>query len=140
MNRIQGEALLKAIGVPPSKRDEVWGIVEEELRQYSTPQAKAEMQREALIRLLLKAPLKGAAKGAAVGLGIKFGGDLIAPHAGALMPPVIARGFQGLSKRYNLGDMSKGPLFPMFTTLGVSGYETAKEALNYYRLKKRGYF
>lgn len=140
LNRQQGEALLVALGVPKSKRDEVWSIVEAELQKYNTPEHKEELWREALAKATVWAPLKGLIHGGAAGLGIQYGGDLIAPHAEVLLNPVVRRTMQGLSKKYNLGDMRKGPLFPVFTALGTAGVYTAKEMINYHKRKKRGDF
>jgi hypothetical protein len=140
MNRDQGEALLIALGVPKSKRDQVWSIVQNELQQYNTPEHKEELRREALVKATLWAPLKGLAHGAAAGLGIQYGGDLISPHAEVFLNPAIRRTMQSMSKKYNLGDMRKGPLFPVFTALGTSGLYTAKELINYHKRKKRGDF
>jgi hypothetical protein len=73
-------------------------------------------------------------------LGYNMVGDLIAPHAEVLLNPVVRRTMQGLSKKYNLGDMRKGPLFPVFTALGTAGVYTVKEMINYHKRKKRGDF
>lgn len=140
LNREQGEALLKAIGVPRTKRDEVWALVESELQKYNTPEHKEDLRNEARTKAMVWEPLKGLAHGGSAGLAIQYGGDLLAPQAQVLLNPIVRRGMQGMSRKYNLGDMSKGPLFPLFTALGTAGVYGTKEMINYHRRKKRGDF
>lgn len=120
---------LKAIGVPEERVDQVLEIV-------NTPIDKKKAKREALKRVLVTQPLKGAALGGAAGLGIQKG----IPFADDLMSRPVEKGMKELSKSKNLGDMRKGPLFPVFSALGTAAYMSGKEMINYHRKKKQGYF
>ena len=121
--------LLKVIGVPNDKIEDVWKMIQ-------TPSDKENARREALKTALIKKPLEGLAVGGSVGLGVQQG----LPFAEVALNPAVRKGIQGISKRHNLGDMSKGPLFPVFTALGTAAYLTSKELINYHKRKKAGDF